>query len=305
MLTYIMKRLGRGVISVWGVVTLAFILVRLNGSPAVLLLPPQSTPAEVQRLNVALGYNRSVVVQYGHYMVEVLHGNLGNSLQFNVPALGLVLNRLPATLELALSGFLLGTSLALILSILMQLSGKSRIRFVSIGAGTVRQAIPTFLFGILLVLIFSVTLHWLPSEGIGGVKHLILPSIAVGTFELTLYLRLLEAAFGSQEGADYIRTAYAKGQRRTGVVLRHMLPNALLPVLTVVGINLGALLGGAVVIETVFNWPGDGLLLVQAVDARDFPVVQAALLVASVAFVLMNLVVDLTYSAVDPRVRIR
>jgi len=159
--------------------------------------------------------------------------------------------------------------------------------------------------GVLLVLVFAVTLGWLPSMGIGGWKHLVLPALTTGTFEIALYVRLLDSSFGEQAEQDYVRTAYAQGNSRARVVMRHQLPNAVLPALTVVGLSLAGLLGESAVIETVFNWPGVGQLTVQAVQARDFPVVQASLFVVSLSFVLVNLAVDLAYSAVDPRVRVR
>ncbi|MBM3572906.1 MAG: ABC transporter permease, partial [Alphaproteobacteria bacterium] len=165
-------------------------------------------------------------------------------------------------------------------------------------------AIPVFWFGLLMILLFSVTLRWLPSLGRGGIEHLILPAITLATFELALYLRLLDAAFAEQQSQDYIRTAYAKGQTQAMILLRHMLPNALLPLITIAGINLGVLLGGTVVTETVFSWPGVGRLIVQSVSQRDYPVVIAGVLVTSIVFVVVNLIVDLLYALLDPRVRL-
>jgi peptide/nickel transport system permease protein len=305
MTRYVALRLLRGLGTLWGVLTIAFFLLRLEGSPAALLLPLNATPAQVLQLNRALGFNRPLPIQYEKFLVQAIQGNLGNSLQQGTSAVGLVLSRMPATLELALSGFLFGTGTAFIFAITIQLTASERLRRVLLWIGTLRQAVPTFLFGILMDFVFSVSLHWLPADGIGGLSHLLLPMITVGTFEFTLYVRLLDSSFSDQRSLDYTRTAYAKGQGRAGVVFRHQLPNALLPILTVAALNLGALLGGAVVIETVFNWPGAGLLIVQAVGARDFPVVEAGLLVGSVAFIGVNIFVDMLYTFVDPRVRLR
>ena len=186
----------------------------------------------------------------------------------------------------------------------IRLIGSETLRTVIMWIALARQAMPVFSFGILAILIFSVTLHWLPSLGRGSVQHLILPALTMGTYELALYLRLFNISLAAEQRHDYVRTAYAKGQGRTAVILRHMLPNALLPLVTVAGINLGTMLGGAVVTETVFSWPGVGRLIVDSVSQRDFPVVIAGVFVVSLMFVLINLGVDILYSLLDPRVKL-
>jgi len=187
----------------------------------------------------------------------------------------------------------------------MRLTTSQRLRAALLWIAFIRQAIPVFFFGLLLIILFAVVLRWLPSVGRGGIDNLILPAVTLATFEIALYLRLLDAAFGEQERQDYVRTAYAKGQTRTKVVLRHMLPNALLPLVTIGGINLGILLGGTVVTETVFSWPGMGRLIVQAVAQRDYPVVIAGVVVASFLFVAINFIVDMLYGVLDPRIRLK
>ena len=177
-------------------------------------------------------------------------------------------------------------------------------RLLVVWIALIRQAIPTFWFGLLLILIFSVNLGWLPSLGRGSFLHLILPAFTLGTYELALYLRLMEASFREQETQDYVRTAYAKGLDRQSVVLKEMLPNVLLPLVTISGLNLGVLLGGTVVTETVFSWPGVGRLIVQAVSQRDYPVVVAGVLITSIIFVVINFIVDLLYAFFDPRIRL-
>jgi peptide/nickel transport system permease protein len=167
-----------------------------------------------------------------------------------------------------------------------------------------RQAIPVFWFGLLLILLFSVTLRWLPSLGRGGVAHLILPAITLSTYELALYLRLFNSSLAIEAKQDYVRTAFAKGQSRSKIVIKHMLPNALLPLVTIAGINLGLLLGGTVVTETVFGWPGVGRLIVQSVSQRDYPVIIAGVFVICLIFMVVNLIVDLLYAYLDPRVRL-
>jgi ABC-type dipeptide/oligopeptide/nickel transport system permease component len=303
-MSFALNRLLRSLLTVFGVLTAVFFLVRLSGDPVVMLLPEQATAAQVEELRRALGLDSPVIVQYLRFLLNAVQGDLGVSLRQQVPALSLVLERLPATLELAVTSFVLGLLLAFAAGLAIHISGSGRLRAVLMWAAFSRQAIPVFLFGQLLILLFSVQLRWLPAVGRGGIENLILPAATLATYELGLYLRLFNAALGKEFAQDYVRTAYAKGQGRTRIILRHMLPNALLPLVTVAGINLGVLLGGTVVTESVFGWPGVGRLIVQAVSQRDYPVVIAGMLVVSVIFVLVNLVVDLLYALLDPRVRL-
>jgi peptide/nickel transport system permease protein len=288
----------------FGVLTIAFVILRLNGaSPAAVMLP-EGTPEDIRRLNRALGFDGPLQEQYIRFLLRAVRGDLGTSLQQQgVPALDVVLRRLPATLELATSGFVLGVVLGVAIAVVVQLTGSERLRAGVIWFGVVRQAVPTFVVGVLLVLLFSVNLGWLPSLGRGGWEHLLLPAITLGSYEVTLYMRMIGSALGEQEQLDYVRTAYSKGLNRFMVVVRHMLPNALLPALTVAGLHFGALLGGAVIVETVFAWPGIGQLMIVSVHSRDYPVVQATLLVVAVAFITINIAVDLLYTVLDPRMK--
>ena len=303
-LLLVLRKLRRVVLTVLGVITAAFFIQRLGGKPAALLLPIDASPADVDALNTALGYDRPILTQYFDFLGDAIRGDFGTSLRRpGVPALEVVMERLPLTVQLALVSFIGGVLLALILVLIVRLTSGSFLRMAIVWFGQIRLALPTFLFGILLILVFSVKLGWLPSYGSGTWKHLVLPAITLGSFQVAQYVRLMDSSFGQQEDEDYVRTARSKGTGRLVVVLRHMFPNALLPVITVMGIHLGALLGGAVVIESVFNWPGLGQLVIDSVRNRDFPVVVAALLVVSVIFVVVNLIVDLLYSVIDPRVR--
>jgi peptide/nickel transport system permease protein len=304
-IVYLLGRMARGVLTVFGVVTIAFGILRLKGSPAVAMVPT-ATIDQIKALNHALGFDGSLPSQYFHFLRGVIHLDVGTSLsQPASSALSVVYHRLPATLELTLSAFVVGLVGGFLIALVLQLTGSQRLRNAMIWIGVTRQAIPTFLFAVLLVLLFSLKLGWLPSIGRGGWRHLLMPTLTLATFEVTLYARLIDASLGEQRELDYVRTARAKGQRRLMVLLRHMLPNALLPVLTIAALNFGALLGGAVIVENVFNWPGIGQLLIYSVHARDYPVVQATLLVVAVLFVSLNIVVDLVYAALDPRVRLR
>jgi peptide/nickel transport system permease protein len=292
------------VLTVLGVLTATFFLVRLSGDPTTLLLPVEATAEDVAAFRTALGLDQSWPVQYAKFLVNVLEGDFGTSLRQRTSALGLVLERLPATMELALTAFVLGLLLAFLIGLATRLSDSTRLRSIVMWIALARQATPVFWFGLLLILLFSVTLHWLPSLGRGTLAHLVLPAVTLATYELALYLRLFHSSLAAEERQDYVRTAYAKGQRRTKVIIRHMLPNALLPLITIAGMNLGLLLGGTVVTETVFSWPGVGRLIVQSVSQRDYPVIIAGVFVVCLTFVVINLVVDLLYAWLDPRVRL-
>jgi peptide/nickel transport system permease protein len=302
MIFFLVRRTLQSVLTVLGVMTVCFFLVRLAGDPVALLLPVEARDQDIARLRQALGLDQPLIAQYLKFLWNATTGDFGLSLRQHESALSLVLERVPATLELALSSFVLGIVLAFVLGLIIRLSRSPRLRAAIMWLALARQAIPVFAFGLFLILIFSVWLRWLPSLGRGGISHLILPAFTLGTYELALYLRLFNAALAAEQTHDYVRTAYAKGQGRTQVVLRHMLPNALLPLITIAGINLGLLLGGTVVTETVFSWPGVGRLIVQSVTQRDFPVIIAGVFMVSLIFVALNLVVDILYAILDPRV---
>lgn len=302
---YLARRVVQGLVTMFGVVTVAFFLVRLSGNPASLLLGPDASRADVEQLSASLGFDDPLLVQYLRFLGDAVSGDLGVSLRQQAPSLGLVLDRLPATLELALTAFTAGVVLAFAVVLVLQFTDSARLRSAVLWFASGRQAVPSFWLGVMLVMIFAVVLGVLPALGNSTPMSIILPAVTIATLELALYVRLLDTAFVEQRGADYVRTAYAKGQRKSVVIVRHMLPNALLPVITVAGINLGALLGGTVVVELVFNWPGVGQLLIESIAARDYPVVQTSILVIAVLFVVVNLVVDLLYSVLDPRVRMR
>jgi len=289
MTAFLIKRVLQSVLTIFGVLTATFFLVRLAGDPAALLLPIEATDRDIAEFRRALGLDQPLPIQYLKFLLSAIEGDFGVSLRQRTSALGLVIERLPATLELALTAFVLGIVLAFLLGLAMRLSNSPRLRAVIMWAALIRQAIPVFWFGLLLILLFAVNLRWLPSLGRGTIAHLVLPALTLATYELALYLRLFNSSLAAEGQQDYVRTAYAKGQSRVSVLLRHMLPNALLPLITIAGINLGVLLGGTVVTETVFSWPGVGRLIVQSV---------------CLIFVIVNLIVDLLYAYVDPRVRL-
>ncbi|KNH15312.1 hypothetical protein ACU18_17580 [Arthrobacter sp. ZBG10] len=299
---YLLHRIAQAAFTLFCVLTFAFVLGRATGKPAGLLLPDNATAAEVDALNGALGFNEPLHVQFGTFLANVLAGDFGQSYRQREPALELVIERLPATFELAFWSFLLGLVLALAAALAIQLTGSRTLRSLFIWGGSLRQSVPDFFFALLAVLVFSVALGLLPSLGRMSPASLVLPVLTIATGQFVLYVRLMDAALSDQASQDYVRTAFAKGQSRARVLVSHMLPNALLPVLTMAGLNLGSLLGGTVVVEAVFAWPGLGQVLTDAVSQRDFPIVQAGLLVVALIFVTVNLAVDLLSAKVDPRV---
>jgi len=304
MTAFLTRRVLQSVLTIFGVLTATFFLVRLAGDPAALLLPIEATDRDIAEFRRALGLDQPLPIQYLKFLLNAIEGDFGVSLRQRTSALGLVIERLPATLELALTAFVLGIVLAFLLGLAMRLSNSPRLRAVIMWAALIRQAIPVFWFGLLLILLFAVNLRWLPSLGRGTIAHLVLPALTLATYELALYLRLFNSSLAAESQQDYVRTAYAKGQSRVNVLLRHMLPNALLPLITIAGLNLGLLLGGTVVTETVFSWPGVGRLIVQSVGQRDYPVIIAGVVVVCLIFVIVNLIVDLLYAYLDPRVRL-
>ena len=303
MLLTIVRRLFRAVVTLVGVLTFSFVLIRLGGNPGLLLLGPTADPATVAAINQKYGLNDSVWVQFWRFMRNALHGDLGTSIVQGQPALHLVLSRLPVTLELAFLSFAFGLGLAFIFSLIVQILYANRLRNALLWIGAVIQAIPTFLLGITLVLVFAIELPLLPALGEGGIKFLVLPVLTLGLFEFALYLRLFNVAFDEEAAKDYLRTAYATGQRRSTVIVRHSLPNAILPLITVAGLNLGNLIAGTVIVETIFALPGDGALVNNAINSRDYPMVQAGIIVFAVFVIAINIVVDILYVVLDPRVR--
>lgn len=302
---YLVRRTAQGAATILAVVTIAFALGRLSGSPAALLLTENATPEQIADLNHRLGFDLPLWQQYLSYLGGLLTGDFGDSYrQTGVSSMELVLERLPASLSLGAVGLLLGLALALIAGVVIQLTRSRGLRALSLGLGSTRQAIPDFFFGLLLVLVFSVWLGALPSLGNRDPLAIVMPALTIATGQFVLYTRLLDNALTEQSTQDYARTASARGENRFRVVVGELLPNALLPVLTVAGISLGSFLGGLVIVENVFAWPGMGQLMLGAVYSRDFPVVQSGLIVVAVLFILANLLVDLVSGLIDPRVRL-
>ncbi|HEV8353776.1 MAG TPA: ABC transporter permease [bacterium] len=321
MLRYTVRRLLLLVPVIFGAAVIAFtLLLFIPGDPAVALLGQNVSGPELERFRHLLGLDRPVVVQLGLYLWRMLRGDFGESITLHTPVLRLLVSTLPATLELAAASLLLAIGLGIPMGLL---AARRRGGLVDTGTMVVAQlgvSMPVFWLGVLLILLFAVRLDWLPSFGRGepllsaiasgnlpvvtdSVLHLILPAVTLAFFNLALLSRLTRWAVLEVLEEDYVRTARAKGQRERIVVYRHALRNALLPIITIIGLQFGNALGGAVVTETIYGWPGMGRLVVQAIGQRDFPVVQGAVLVLALLFSLVNVAVDLTYAYVDPRIR--
>ena len=305
MRSYLRRRLWQSLLVLLGVSVVVFLILHLTGDPAALLLPPDATAEDIAKFRTAMGFDDPVAVQYVRFLKGAVRGDFGESLRHGEPAMGLVLERLPATFELAGAGLLIALGLAIPAGIVSAVRRNTSVDYVSTVVALLGQAMPTFWLGIMLILIFSVRLNWLPSSGRGGLEHLILPAITLGLFTTARITRLTRSGMLEVLGQDYIRTARAKGVGEPPVVWKHALKNASIPIVTIVGIELGTLLGGSVITETIFAWPGVGRLSVQAIFNRDYPVVQAAVFLLSSTFVLVNLFVDVLYTYLDPRIRLR
>lgn len=301
---FILRRVGQTILVLFCVATVTFFLVRLTGDPVRAMLPPTATAAQESGLRHQLGLDRPLIVQYLSYLGGILHLDFGQSLFFHQPAFQLILHRLPATIELAVGAMAFALIVAIPAGILAAIKRGTASDSSVVAAVLVGQSTPAFFVGILLILVFAVSLHWLPSSGIGGFSNLVLPSITLGLYSMAMIARLLRSSLIDVLGEDYIRTARSKGLSRWQMVRDHALQNAALPVVTIIGLEVGSLLGGAILTEQVFAWPGVGRLTVEAITNRDFPLMQAIVLFLSVIFVLANLLVDLAYAVLDPRVRL-
>ena len=301
---YIAQRLLWSLFVLFGVATAVFVILHLNGDPTALMLPPDAKAEDAQRLRHAFGFDQPVPIQYLAFITSLLRGDFGTSIRFEQPAMGLVLERVPATLELATAGLIFAIVVSVPIGILSATRRGSVIDSLGMAVALIGQSVPVFWLGLMLILVFAVGLHWLPSIGSGGPEHLILPTISLGMFSAAATARLLRAGLTEVLEQDYVRTARAKGLRERSVLLVHAVRNALIPAVTMLGLQFGALLGGALITETIFAWPGMGRLLVQAIFNRDYPLAQAAILWLAFIFVAVNLLVDLLYGALDPRIRL-
>ncbi len=302
MARYLLERLAYSVMVVLGVVIVVFVIMRLTGDPAALLLPLGFSQQDLQQVRHEMELDQPLYVQLGKYLSRAVRGNFGQSLRYHDSAIRLVLERAPATLWLTAAAMAVMVLVALPLGILAAVRRNSVLDVAASAVALTGQAMPTFWIGIIFILIFGLRLHWLPTSGSGTIWHLIMPSIALGAFSAGLTTRLVRSSLLDVLSQQYVRTARSKGLAERLVILKHALRNAAIPVVTIVGLQLGTLLGGAIVTETVFGYPGMARLAVEAVFYRDFPVVQAFVAVTAVVMVSINLLVDFCYGILDPRI---
>jgi len=301
---YVLSRLAQAALVVFLSLTAVFGLVRLTGDPVLLFMPTDIQAKDVEEFRQRLGFNDPLAVQYGRFLGRAVRGDFGESLRYRRAALSLVLERLPATLLLAAVAVGLTLVAAVPLGVISAVRRGTVVDHLGTLAAVLGQAVPGFWLGLMLIYVFSVQLRWLPTGGTGGLAHLVMPSLVLTAFFAARIARLTRSTVLDALGEDYVLTARAKGLAATRVIGKHALRNAAIPVITLAGLEIGQLLGGAVIAETIFAWPGLGRLTVQALLNRDFPVVLAAVFVTSVTYTLINLLVDLTYGWLDPRVRV-
>jgi len=303
LLPFLASRLLRALVALWLVSTVVFVVMRLSGDPVPLLLPPDAPRSEIFRVRAELGLDRPVLVQYALFLGNVLRGDFGRSIHFRQSAFRVVAGYLPATIELGLSAFVLAAVVALPIGVLSAVRRNSAVDQATMGLALVGQSAPTFFIGILLILVVSLNLGLLPTSGRGDWRNLVLPALTLGAFAMASIARLTRSAVLEVLRADYIRTARAKGLSEALIVAKHTLKNAAVPIVTITGLQFGTLLGGAVVTETVFAWPGIGRLAIQSIYNRDYPVVQCTVFLSAVLFIVINFCIDLVYGLLDPRVR--
>ena len=306
MQAYLLRSVAQAILTLVGMSVLVFVILRvLPGDPAQMLLPEGAPQSAVDELNRQLGLKEPLHVQYAIFVKSVFRGDFGQSFQYRTPALLVVRDRLPATLQLTFCAMVLTVVSGVTIGIVAAVRRGTRYDYAGTTLAVLGQSLPNFWLGIMLVLLFGVTLRWLPTSGFQNWTYLILPSITLAAYPTALVARLTRSSMLEILNRDYIRTGRAKGLGERAVILRHALRNATIPVLTVIGLQIGTLLGGAVITESVFAWPGMGKLVVDAIYSRDFPVVQTVLIISATIFVLINLLVDALYTIVDPRIRYR
>lgn len=304
MTTYILRRLLIVIPTLLGVLLVVFLMVRLApGDPAQLLAGEFATPETLADIRERFGLDHPWHVQLGVYLVNVVQGDLGESVRTRRPVTNELANFFPNTVRLTLAAMLVALLVGIPAGVIAAIRPGTAVDLLVMLGALIGVSMPVFWFGLMAILIFSVQLGWFPVAGAGTVWHLVLPAIALGTSTAAILARMTRSAMLEVLSQDYIRTARAKGLAGRVVVFKHALRNALIPVVTITGLQFGGLLEGAVITETVFAWPGIGRLLVDSILARDYPVVQGAVLLIAVAFILINLVVDLLYGAIDPRIR--
>ena len=301
---FLLQRSLQALIAAFGVVTLVFFIQRLTGDPTALLLPETATQADIEAMRVTLGLDRPLLIQYVDFICNIAQFDLGRSFVQNASVWEIISSRIPKTLLLAGGALIVALIIGLPLGLLMALTAGRKISRWIMGVVLACQSMPTFWSGIMMILVFGVWLRWLPASGTGTLAHLVMPSIALGLLSLATYARITRSAVMDELSKEYVRSARARGVNTGRLVRKHLIRNSLIPVVSITALEISQLLAGAVIVETVFAWPGLGLLTVQSIAARDFVLVQAVVLLGAFVTIAANLGADILYSVIDRRVRI-
>jgi peptide/nickel transport system permease protein len=299
----LLKKLRNALIVLLGVSIIVFMLMYLSGDPVALLLPMDTSPEIVAEMRENLGFNDPLYIQYLNFLSGAVRGDFGDSLHHGQPAMGLILERMPATIELTLASIAVALLIAIPLGIITAVYSNTIIDYIGSVIALIGQSMPVFWLGLMLLYLVGVKYRLLPITGRGSWEHLILPAITVGAYTAATLARMLRSRMIEIMQQDYIKTAKAKGVKGFFVIMKHALRNALLPVITILAMQLGTLLGGAVITETIFAWPGVGRFMLQAIQNRDIAIVQAGVFVLAVSIVVINISTDVIYSLLDPRIR--
>ncbi|KAA0920254.1 ABC transporter permease [Aquicoccus porphyridii] len=303
MSVFLLQRLGQAFVAIFGVMTLVFFIQRLTGDPTYLLVPETATQADIEAMRRSLGLDQPLVLQYVSYLWDMLRFDFGTSYVQNIPVTEIIASRLPYTLQLAAGALFVAFVVGLPVGLAMAIWRKHPVTNVLMGMVLGAQSLPTFWSGILMIMIFGVWLGWLPPSGSGSFAHLIMPSIALGLLSMATYARIARSSILDEMSKDYVRSARARGVGTGRLVGKHLIRNSLIPVISISALEISQLLAGAVIVETVFAWPGLGQLTVQSVQSRDFVVVQGIVLLGAFVTISVNLLADILYSVVDPRIR--
>lgn len=303
--SYLIRRLWQAVLVLLAVSLLSFVLIFLSGDPVAVLVPLNARPEDMDSVRHAYNLDQPIALQYLLFLEQAAHGDLGESFRYHSPALPLVLGRLPATVVLAGASFILTAVVSIPLGVFAATHRGGTLDTLTTTGSLLAVSMPSFWLGVILILVFAGTLRVLPASGAGTWQQLILPTLTISAFSIGLLVRLVRGSVTETLSQPFVTTARSKGLAERTVAWRHVVRNSAIPVVTVMGLQLGALIGGSVVVETVFAWPGVGWLMIQSIEARDLPVIRAAVLVLATFIVVINLVVDLAYTLLDPRIRLQ
>jgi peptide/nickel transport system permease protein len=299
----VLNRVLLGIVTIIGVSIIVFAVARLSGDVALLYAPQNATEEELQVVREHFGTDKPIPVQYYLFVKNALHGDFGTSVSYGRPAMEVVLKRMPATLELGFLAFLIGNFLGILLGIFAAIYRSKWMQWGGQSFALLGQAVPGFWLAVMLMLVFAVKLHWLPTSGMGGISHLILPVISLSWFAVAFVMRITRSSLMDTLDSEYVKLARIKGNPEWVVVVKHALRNALIPVVMLMGMQFAMLIGGSAFIETVFRWPGIGVLMVNSITARDYPIIQAITIITSAALVLVMLLVDILFVYLDPRIK--